>query len=153
MSNAAATLLFAGLARDLSSLERPIAKVNGKAARVIETIAKRKAPRDTGKLQASIHVSDEGADGISGQADELHGLFQEFGTGTHRGKGRYSIRAKNAKALRFRQPAPGGPVRFAKEVSHPGVKAQEFFKDAVEEVAEDLPGAIADEIVDHILGF
>lgn len=64
-----------------------------------------------------------------------YALAQERGSGTHAGKGRYLIRPRKAKALRFMQ---GGAVVFRKSVMHPGVPATHWLLKGIQrgELAE-----------------
>lgn len=79
----------------------------------------------TGKLKNSLKykISNDGTRSVI-KASASHGIFIENGTKAH------IIRAKKAKALRFEV---GGQVIFAKEVRHPGTKANPFLKPAFDE--------------------
>lgn len=57
-----------------------------------------------------------------------YALAQEHGSGTHAGRGRYIIRAKNGGALRF---VKNGRVFVRRSVMHPGVPATHFLYRAV----------------------
>ncbi|HEX9834490.1 MAG TPA: hypothetical protein VGA66_15665 [Mycobacterium sp.] len=80
------------------------------------TLARATAPRDTGRLAASVDhdVSPGGATvTLAVSADTRYALWQELGTGVYAGRG--PIRPRRAKALRF-TPKGSAAVVFAKSV-------------------------------------
>jgi HK97 gp10 family phage protein len=74
-------------------------------------------PVDTGRLKISIKVNIKGNKLIITMVD--YALYVEFGTQPH------IIRPKNKKALHWKN---GKKDVFAKEVHHPGTKAQPFIR-------------------------
>lgn len=90
-----------------------------------ESIAKLRAPVQTGNLRSSIgsRFKNNGLTGIV-EATAEHAAYVEYNTRAH------IIRAKNAKYLRFKK---GGQVHFRKSVKHPGTTAQPFMRPALEE--------------------
>ena len=97
----------------------------------IVKLAKEKAPVDTGKLQRSISYTVN-EDRLVIEVKATYGMYQEFGTasrGEFGGKP-YTIKPKNGKYLVFKVK---GKTVYAREVIHPGVKAQPFLRPAVTE--------------------
>ena len=63
----------------------------------------------------------------------------EYGTGTHVGRPRYKIEAKNAKSLKF---VVGGKTVFAKSVMHPGVRPYAMRRVAMAEASRAATGLL-----------
>lgn len=100
-----------------------------RVAAEVEARAKRLAPVDTGRLRQSIYTRRKltiRGPGYEVRTDVAYAPYVEGGTRPH------VIRARNAKALRFRV---GNRVVYANAVHHPGTKAQPFLSRAVREVA------------------
>lgn len=143
---------YAGLA-ELRALEQDIADTGGRSfdSMVRELIreageegrdlARKYAPKKTGKGAQSIdyHLSNDGmtVEIMPDLTRYPYMYYQEVGT-----KGPYTIRARNAKALKF---AVGDKTVFAKQVTHPGLEAQRYMARAGEEIVADLQEKIADQ--------
>ena len=97
----------------------------------IVKLAAEKAPVDTGALKQSISYTVN-EDRLVIEVKAKYGMFQEFGTASRGefGGQPYKIKPKNGKYLVFKVK---GKTVFAKEVIHPGVKAQPFLRPAVTE--------------------
>lgn len=94
------------------------------AAEAVAVLARRTAPRETGRLAGSIKVHRLG-NGWAVIADTEYALFVHEGTRPH------LIVARNAKVLRFDM---NGNAVFAAKVKHPGTKAQPWLVRALEQV-------------------
>lgn len=68
-------------------------------------------------------------------------IYQDRGTGTHAGKGRYVITPKRKRALHW--PGAAHPV---KRVSHPGVPARKFSERAAEKLRREYQRLMNEEI-------
>ncbi len=93
-----------------------------------QQIAKSRAPRDTGKLAASIEgrlINSPKPGTISLEAKINYAKYVIHGTDAHPiGPG--------SKTLKF--PGSGGGPVFRSKVSHPGSKKNDFLSDAIREV-------------------
>lgn len=67
-------------------------------------------------------------------------IYQDRGTGTHAGKGRYLILPVRKKALKFKN----GAIR--KRAMHPGVPAQKFSDKAAAKMERQYQRIVADEL-------
>jgi hypothetical protein len=92
--------------------------------------AKALAPVDTGRLRASIKSKRSSFFSLRPKVT-VYSLV-EYAAYVNDGTRRHPIRAKNAKALRFRV---NGRVVYAKAVMHPGTKPRPFLDRALEEIA------------------
>lgn len=120
------------------------------AVTVIHDIAQRvqqaaiaAAPRKTGKLAASIHITWVDKLKAEIKPTEIYGVFQEFGTAT-KGEfpsGMYEIRPKSPGGVLVFQ--VGGKTVFARVVHHPGVKAQPFMRPALVQALEPFAEQMA----------
>jgi hypothetical protein len=138
----------------------------GAKGRQVERLARRKAPKKSGKLAASIKagpfIDTPRRVRINISVGVYYGIWQEKGTGVYAGKG--PIRAKNSKYMRFkpdnaldaagnvrldrrgnrigrragRGPSSGrGGYVYAKQVK--GTPAKHFMRDALLEVCMEDP--------------
>jgi hypothetical protein len=92
--------------------------------RRVETAARRMAPGSMGQGQRIKGRVERGPEGYRGVVHSTHPatIYVVRGTRPH------TIRPKRAKALRFRV---GGRTVFAKVVSHPGTKPDDFMSRAL----------------------
>ncbi len=93
-----------------SPMRRNVRVLGEKVARV----GARRAPRDTGRLAASVHVLDVGIRAPGKIYADVgsrvnYALWRHEGTGIYAGRGR--IRPKHAKVMRFHPGRPMGPLR------------------------------------------
>lgn len=104
-----------------------VSQIVRKSAFDIEARAKALAPFETGNLRSLIKTEVSG-DGMSATVSvgAEYGADVEYGTRPH------IIRPRNASVLAF--PGAGGETVFAKEVRHPGTRAQPFMTPAAEQV-------------------
>lgn len=107
----------------------------------IVALAKKKAPKKTGKLAQSISYTVDG-ERLVIEVKAPYGMYQEFGTASKGefGGSPYKIRPKNGKYLVFKVK---GKTVYAKEVTHPGVAAQPYLRPAVTESLGPLFDALA----------
>ena len=104
---------------DKKHIEAFLFKVGGEIVRDAKDIA----PYATGNLQSDIQVWD---DNISNLEVELgNSRLAPYAWYVHEGTDPYVIRPKNAKALK----TPYGP---RKKVNHPGIKANPYLENAVD---------------------
>jgi hypothetical protein len=101
------------------------------------------APKDTHELANSITaIHSPGESRVVATAP--HAAYVEFGTWSHNiiapKSGTYTIRPKNAQALRFT--GKDGRVIYTRKVEHPGIKAQPFLGRANAEVIENFTNGI-----------
>ena len=96
--------------------------------RIVANRAKVLVPVDTGRLRASIRNRvDSSGDPVGRISTNIeYAPHVEFGTRPH------VIRARNAKALRFRW---HGRIVYFKQVNHPGTAAKSFLRRALREVS------------------
>ena len=134
------------LAQDLrgagQDIERVAAILVQQTAQKVQQLANANAPRDTGKLAASITITyvDRLTAVIGPTA--TYGVFQEFGTGT---KGEfpgqpYEIRPKTKPYLVFK--TKSGKTVVTRLVHHPGVKAQPFMRPAAVQALDPFAGEL-----------
>lgn len=72
--------------------------------------------------------------------DDAIFIYQDRGTGTHAGKGRYLILPVRKKALKFKN----GAIR--KRAMHPGVPPQQFSERAAAKMERQYQRIVADEL-------
>jgi len=108
----------------------------GVTGREVASRARQLAPRQTGRLAASIQASDVGRTGaelsVDVEATAPYSLFVHQGTRPH------VITPSQASILRF--PGRGGGVVFTPKVDHPGTKAQPFLMDALRATMRNYGG-------------
>lgn len=143
---------YAGIS-DLRHLEQDIADTGGRsfdsmirevlrdAAKEGRDLARKYAPKRTGKGAESIdyYLTNNGMT-LEIRPDIQrypYMYYQEVGT-----EGPYTIRARNAKALKF---AVGDKTVFAKQVTHPGLDAKRYMRRAGEEIIEQVESDIAEQ--------
>jgi len=111
----------------------------------VARLAYQYAPKDTFELANSIELR-LGHQTAQVAATAPHAVFIEFGTWSHNvlnpRQGTYTIRPRNAQALRFT--GKDGNVVFTKKVEHPGIRAHLFMQRANEETIEEFVGQLAD---------
>ena len=107
-----------------------------KYARKMEEILKSEAHVDTGALQSSITTEKKGegdflvgVDAAKLAGDPRNKTGIDYSVFYHDGHGAYTVRAKNAKALRW--VGKDGKVHFAKSVRIPASAGDPFVKRAV----------------------
>lgn len=115
-------------------------RANRRISRFGIAAARRNAARHkkTGEMEREMRARVIGAEGVEFYDTAPQALFIEEGTPAH------VIRPKNAKALRFFGPT-GQPV-FAREVHHPGTKADPFLEPAIADGAQVWEGIYAIEV-------
>lgn len=139
------------LAADFARLENAIrGPVLGRAAQagamVIETEAKRRAPRITGTLIRSIHTEITRQDATEAAAavgtNVEYGPHVEYGTGLHGPKAtEIIIRPRRAGGvLRFQI---GNRIVFAKSVKHPGIRPRPFLEPAFDAKQKEAAETVA----------
>lgn len=108
--------------------------------------AKLRVPRKTGTLGRSIHPGYVDEDQAAVVASAAYARYVEEGTGTHAGRGYYTIKPVHAKVLAW-----GGarrlsgnlrtgakPEFFAKSVQHPGIRAKPYLRPGAMAALEQL---------------
>jgi HK97 gp10 family phage protein len=143
----AASIDLSNLAKDLmaagTSINVAAQKVIQDTAMRVQSEAQSRAPVKSGRLRNSISIKyPNPLTAIIGPQVE-YGVYQEFGTGS-RGEfptGPYKITAKPGKLLRFKV---GAKIVYARSVTHPGVRARHYMRDAVEAtLGSELLGQMA----------
>lgn len=126
------TALAADLAKAGETIERAAARVVAETAQKVQALAADKAPRRSGRLAGSIGIRYESALVAIIAPSVPYAVFQEYGTGSRGefGGQAYKIRPRTAAVLSFEV---GGRRVFAKEVTHPGIKAHPFMRPALAE--------------------
>lgn len=109
----------------------------------VQQFAAAAAPRDTGKLSASIAITwVDRLTAVIGPT-VFYGVYQEFGTGS-RGEfpGHiYEIRPKSKPYLVFKV---NGKTVVARVVHHPGVRAKPYMRPAAQQALQPFAGQLAD---------
>jgi HK97 gp10 family phage protein len=123
------------------NLENEVSKIVKDTLYGIETDAKRECPVDTGRLRGSITTNITGK--LSGETGTNISYAEavEYGTRPH------TIKPKNKQALHWKE---GNTDFFAKEVHHPGTKAQPFFEPAVKKNEDKLDKEL-DKLIERLL--
>lgn len=144
---AAASADLRALADDLAFAagvgpEKAAERLIAQTALQVQALAQGKAPRNTGKLSASIHVTWISKTDVIIGPSVPYGVYQEFGTasrGEFPGQA-YEIRPKAKPYLVFQVQ---GRTVVARKVIHPGVKAKPFMRPAVMEALEPFTDRLA----------
>lgn len=112
------------LDKNLRQFEKEVERIVKTSTFSAEGYAKQLAQVKTGRLRSSIQsrFEDGGLTGIV-EARAAHAAYVEYDTRPH------IIRPKTAKMLRFKNRR--GEWVFAKQVMHPGTKAQPFMRPAL----------------------
>ena len=136
------------LAKDLAyaageGIDKSALELITETAAKVQSYAAAGAPVDTGKLAASIQIT--WVDRLVAEIGPTvpYGAYQEFGTGT---RGEFpgqmiTIRPKAKPYLVFQV---NGKTVYAREVRHPGVRAQPFMRPAVVQALDPYAGELAE---------
>lgn len=114
------------------------------AASQIQSVAQEMAPKRTGALASSITVRFAGPLTAVIGPTEFYGVFQEFGT-----KGPYTIKPKRPDGYLVFE--VNGTKVFARQVTHPGIRAHPFMRPATQQVIDNMTGDMADTGVQLIM--
>jgi len=125
---------------DSKEIENEVSNLVKSTLYGIETDAKRNCPVDTGRLRGSITTN------ITGKMSGECGTNVEYAEDVEYGTRPHVIKPKNKQALHWKE---GNTDIFAKEVHHPGTKAQPFFEPAVKKNEEKLDKKI-DELIERL---
>lgn len=112
----------------------PVFRAVGKLRTVAAAKADSKVPVDTGALKRAqvkapiVVTGKKVSTGIEYTSD--YAVYVHEGTRPH------PIRPKKRKVLAWIPRGPGGKTVFAREVKHPGTKAQPWLRDALDEAAQ-----------------
>ena len=123
INNAVFKSLEQGIKKYRKELKKEFKKAITDTVLYIEAEAKKRCPVDTGRLRASITPEVKSA--IEGQVgtNTEYALDVEYGTKPHK------IRPIKAKILAWKDRQTGKYI-YAKEINHPGTKAQPFLEPA-----------------------
>lgn len=119
---------------DLSDLVDQLGRfqedVSAAAADTVLNDTQGAAPVKTGETRDSVHIDQTGSGQWTISADAPQAVFTDQGT-----RGPYIIRASSAKVLAFEWDSgpKGAGTYFFPQVTHPGIAAQHWFEDPMEE--------------------